>query len=184
VPLKSVHDRAGFTLTARVSSPWSAALENGLDLTLKPGLAATPVHRQLSTQRGSLWYWIVALLLIAALAVLAVRWRRGRLSPRLHGSVLIDQAGAEPRVLPLSGHRVQLSADATGLPGSGEITVERAAVRSTDLHLLITYSPDGSAGSRASGACAPGETVSVAGTSFTWQATILAQQSRVTPTLH
>jgi hypothetical protein len=182
VPLKTVYDRVHLTLTAQVSSPWSAALGKGLGLSLDPDLAPAPVDQEVSAQRGSLWYWITGIALIVVLLVLAVRWRRGRLSPRLRGAVVVGDTASEPRTVPLSGHRVQLSADATGLPGSGEITAIRAGVGSAEVHLMITYSPDGSVGSRQSAACSPGETVTVAGTPFTWQAAIPAQRARVSQT--
>ena len=175
-PVRTVDGRAGLRLAAQVGSPWSAVLGQDLRLALPGGLPAAPAEKHLSAQRGSLWYWIGAAALLAALIVLLLRWRRGWLSPRLTGAVVIGGGRDEPRTLPLSGRRVLLSADATGLPGSGEVTAARAGVGSADVQLRITYSPDGSVGSRDSAACAPGGTVSVAGTSFTWQRGVPAQR--------
>ncbi|MBW6436451.1 VWA domain-containing protein [Actinoplanes hulinensis] len=167
-PLRTVTAQRDLQLTARVDSPWSAVLTGELGLTLAGAPAAAPGTREFSAQRGSLWWWVTTAVLLAALTVVLVRWRRSRLSPPLTGAVTIRRGGGEQRVLPLSGRRVVLSADATGLPGSGEITAARSGVGSSDVQLMISYSPDGSAGSRGSAACPPGGTVSVAGTSFSW----------------
>ncbi|MDP9793124.1 hypothetical protein J2S43_001636 [Catenuloplanes nepalensis] len=175
-PLKTVRDRATLRLSAEVGSPWSTVLTDDLKLALPTELPPQAPELSLSAQRGSLWYWVSTALLLLCAMLLALHWRRRRLSPMLTGSVRIDGAGAEPRLLPLSGRRSQLSADVTGLPGSGDITAIRPAVSTTEVNLLITYSPDGSAARRETAICRAGETVSVTGTSFTWQTTVPAQR--------
>ncbi|MEV0895646.1 vWA domain-containing protein [Actinoplanes sp. NPDC049802] len=168
-PVKTVTESRDLQLTGRVTSPWSAVLTEQLGLTLNPELAAAPGRREFSAQRGSLWWWVTAAVLLVALVVVLARWRRRRLAPALAGAVMIQRGDGQQRTVPLTGRRVVvLSADETGLPGSGEITAARSGVGSADVRLMITYSPDGTAGSRGSAACPPGGTVSVAGTSFTW----------------
>ncbi|GAA1635915.1 hypothetical protein GCM10009828_075000 [Actinoplanes couchii] len=167
-PFKSVDDLVTLRLTGIVSSPWAPVLTGDLGLTPAFTLAGTPGERELSAERGSLWRWLGALLLLAALLLPALRWRQRRLTPALTGSVLIERAGNSAHELPLAGRSMPLTAD-TGVPGAGEIVATRAGVGSSVVRLRITYSPDGSTAGRRSATIEPGTTASVAGTFFTWQ---------------
>jgi hypothetical protein len=181
-PVKAVHDQARLELRAQVSSPWSPVLTDDLGLKFAPSLSAPERDAALSAQRGSLLYWIIAVLLVVILLSVLMRWRRNRLSPALQGTVVIDDGRSEPRTVPLSGRRLQLSADLTGLPGNGEITAARDAVGSSDVRLQISYSPDGSTAGRASASCPPGESVTVAGATFAWRVNLPAQRKPSVPT--
>jgi hypothetical protein len=181
-PVKAVHDRVNLQLSGQVRSPWSTVVTDDLGLKFDPVLPTTAGDTTLSSQRGSFVYWIVALVVLIALIVLLVRWRRSRLSPALHGTVSIDGGRGESRTVDLSGRRLQLSADVTGLPGSGEITAARDGVGSSEVRLQIAYSPDGSSTSRAEASCPPGQSVTVAGVTFAWRVTVPAQRKPSVPT--
>ncbi|MEU4236139.1 vWA domain-containing protein [Actinoplanes sp. NPDC026619] len=75
-PFFTVDGRTELKMSARVTTSWSPVLNNELDLTLTSTLAGEPKKTALSAQRGSFWYWLSALVLIAVLAEILVWWWR------------------------------------------------------------------------------------------------------------
>jgi von Willebrand factor type A domain-containing protein len=65
-PLYTVNGFTSLELSGRVTSPWSAGLSDDLDLPLDSAWPATPVDRELSAQRGSLWYWLLGVIVVVA----------------------------------------------------------------------------------------------------------------------
>ncbi|MEU4557947.1 hypothetical protein AB0F72_06140 [Actinoplanes sp. NPDC023936] len=92
-----------------------------------------------------------------------------RRNPRLAGTLhILDITGREVAV-PLRGRATVLTAGGTGLTGYGEVWAVHTAAATADTSLMISYGRDGSAGDRASGLCAAGETVILGGLAFTWR---------------
>ncbi|GIM90919.1 vWA domain-containing protein [Paractinoplanes toevensis] len=81
-PLYTVNGFTSLELSGRVTSPWADVLSDDLDLPLDSAWPANPVDRELSAQRGSLWYWLVGVIVVVAVVELVRSVpRRGKPSP-------------------------------------------------------------------------------------------------------
>ncbi|WP_320064875.1 vWA domain-containing protein [Micromonospora sp. RTGN7] len=170
-PLSQVTASTTLTLSGDVGSPWADVLTGDLGLAFAPRLDGGATRVSLSAERGSLRWWVTGGALLLVLALAGVGWwvRRRRLAPPLAGTLWVRAPGGEERELPLAGRRAALTAGSAGLPGYGEVTASRASAASSEIHLVIRYSPDGSAVGRQAGTCGPGETVELGGAAFTWR---------------
>ncbi|MFG1917482.1 VWA domain-containing protein [Micromonospora sp. NPDC048898] len=170
-PLARVTADAALTLDGEVDSPWAEVLTDELGVDFAPRLDGGPTRGTLSAQRGSIGWWALGAVLLAALAV-AGWWGRGRRrQPALAGTLRLRDASGAERDLVLSGRRTAITADSTGLPGYGEVTARRSSVGASEVRLVIGYSRDGSAAAREVGTCGPDETVELGGVGFTWRST-------------
>jgi VWA domain-containing protein len=75
-PFYTVNGRTELDLTAVVTSPWDRVLDDDLNLELQTTLPYDPMDRDLSAQRGSFWYWLSAIVLLAVLTEIFVWWWR------------------------------------------------------------------------------------------------------------
>ncbi|GIF21656.1 hypothetical protein BJ973_004900 [Actinoplanes tereljensis] len=69
-PLYTVNGFTSLELSGQVSSPWSPVLSGDLDLPLDSAWPPNPVDRELSAQRGSLWYWLMGLIVVVTVVEL------------------------------------------------------------------------------------------------------------------
>lgn len=169
-PLHTVEARYRLTLEARLGSPWSDTLTRDLKVDFAPVLAGTTTTVRASAQRGSPGPWTLAAAALVALGLAAavVWWRR--MHPVPGGTLTasaVDAAGADGSC-PLRQHRTVISAGSLGVPGAGSVIGRRRAVASLAVHLLITYSRDGSLENRRTGACTPDEPLELHGIRFEW----------------
>jgi hypothetical protein len=175
-PLSTVARSARLTLSAKVGSPWAAVLTNDLSVTLAAQLTGGQADAHLAAQRGSVWLWLLGVVLLALVLLGLARLRQRRLQPSLSGSLHVTLPDGRGRQLPLSGRIAALNQSTIGLPGYGEVRMSRPSVRTSVLELVITYSRDGSTGARETQLCGLRKTVTVSGVDFTWQAGMPTQR--------
>ena len=168
-PLARVTGEATLTLDGQVGSPWAEVLTGELGADFAPRLDGGPARGTLSAQRGSIGWWSLAAALMVALAAAGWWGRDRRLHPAPAGTVRLRDAAGGERDLVLTGRRTAITADSTGLPGYGEVTARRPALRTSEVRLVIGYSRDGSLAAREVGSCGPGETIELGDATFTWR---------------
>ncbi|MEV6342584.1 hypothetical protein [Actinoplanes sp. NPDC051851] len=115
-------------------------------------------------------------------------WWRRRRHPSLCGTLAITSPTGRSLAIPLRGRATVLTPRGTGLPGHGEVWAVHVDAAATITALMIQYGPSPSAGSSPSpspdspspswdspspediqsGLCYPGQTVTLAGSRFTW----------------
>jgi hypothetical protein len=143
-PFRTVIGEYRLELSGTVGSPWSGVLAEELQLDVAPDLTGTETTGRGSANRGSLGRWLAGLAGLAVLLAVGMRLRWMRLNPVPGGVLVATPAGAGRRegTMPLQRRRSRISAGSLGIAGSGTVAGRRRRLRS-EVHVSVTYSPDG-----------------------------------------
>lgn len=172
-PARHTEDvEAALEIGGTVTSTWAKPLASQVDLRVPARVRTTDgdTVRVSQTVGSPLVLPVAAALAVLVVLVLWLRWLRTN-RPRLHGDLLLQPAFGQqiPDQIALRGRRVRLRP--AGVGGRGRVHGRRQrADGERRLDLVISYSPDGTAGRTSDATCRPDGQVVVNGVTFTYRA--------------